>query len=162
MKKRLLLILCAFLLAPAIKSQELIKGGNMEDPSAWNSYGNTYDAKDTGTYEFNYTADVPAAGEGGCYRVTAAGQAANMLWQPVKLIPGHRYLLTGAYKYIADTAVNVWVEFFITRIKPVGRNDSVTGEIVTGLGDGMSTWQGANNVNFEGTFQDDFTLENTP
>ena len=48
----------------------------------------------------------------------AAGQAANMLWQPVKLIPGHRYSLTGAYKYIADSATNVWVEFFITRIKP--------------------------------------------
>ncbi|MBN1416358.1 MAG: hypothetical protein JW973_14745, partial [Bacteroidales bacterium] len=160
MKKQLLLILCAFLLAPAVKSQELIKGGNMEDPSAWNVYWNTFNAVDTGIYEFNYTADVPAAGEGGCYRVTAAGQAANMLWQPVKLIPGHRYLLTGAYKYLADTAVNVWVELFITRIKPYGRDTIASGEIVTALGYGMNTWQAPNNVNFEGTFQDNFTLAN--
>ncbi len=139
---------------------ELVKGGNMEDPTPWNAYWNTFDAKDTGTYEFNYTADVPAAGEGGCYRVTAAGQAANMLWQPVKILPGHKYSLTGAYKYLADTAVNVWVELFLTRIKPHGGGDTVTGEISTGMGYGMNTWAGANNVNLEGTFQEDFTLAN--
>lgn len=129
-------------------------GGNMEDASAWNVYWNTADAKDTGTYEFNYTADVPAAGKGGCYRVTAAGQAANMMWQPVTIIPGHRYLIEGAYKYIADTAINVWVEYFLTRKKP-------SGEIATGMGYGMNTWAAPDNVNLDGTFQDNFTLANT-
>jgi hypothetical protein len=150
MKKQLLLILCAFLLFPVVKSQELIKGGNMEDASAWHVYWNTADAVDTGTYEFNYTADVPAAGEGGCYRVTAAGQAANMLWQPVKLLPGHRYSLTGAYKYLADSATNVWVEFFITRIKP-------SGEIATGIGYSLNTWMAGVDMVFDGTFQEDFS-----
>jgi hypothetical protein len=140
-----------------LKENELVKGGNMEDPSKWNAYWNTFDAVDTGTYEFNYTADLPAAGEGGCYRVTAAGQAANMLWQPVNLIPGHRYSLTGAYKYLADTAVNVWVELFLTRIKPAGGGGAVTGEIVTGEGYGMNTWMAPDNVNLDGTFQENFT-----
>jgi hypothetical protein len=158
MKKQLLLILCAILLAPAINSfaqSNLIKGGNMEDPAAWNAYWGS-NAGDTGEYEFNYTGDVPTAGSDGCYRVKAAGQAANMLWQPVKLVPGHRYLLTGAYKYIADTSINVWVEYFLTRVKPNG------GEISTAIGYSLNTWMWADAVNLDGTFQDDFSLANTP
>ena len=161
MKKLLLLLLCALLLAPAVKSQELIKGGNMEDPTAWNAYWGT-NGNDTGTFEFNYTADVPAAGSGGCYRVKGAGQAANMLWQPVTIVPGHQYKLEGAYKYLADTAVNVWVEYFITRIKPLGGGGSVSGEIATGMGWSLNTWMAPDNVNFDGTFQDDFALANVP
>jgi hypothetical protein len=158
MKKQLLILFCLLFAGYKSYGQELIKGGNMEDPSAWNVYWNTFDAKDTGIYQFNYTGDVPAAGQGGCYHVKAAGQAANMLWQKVTIIPGHKYELTGAYKYLADTAINVWVEFFITRIKPVGRNDSVSGEIATGLGYGMNTWNKADTVNLDGTFQDNFML----
>ncbi|MBN2275483.1 MAG: T9SS type A sorting domain-containing protein [Bacteroidales bacterium] len=130
-------------------------GGNMEDPSAWNVYWGT-NGNDTGDFEFNYTADAPAAGDGGCYRVTAAGQAANMLWQPVTIIPGHQYLLEGAYKYLADSAVNVWVEYFLTRIKPTG------GDISTSLGWSLNTWMEGADLVFDGTFQDDFTLANTP
>jgi hypothetical protein len=155
MKKQLLLLLCALILAPVVKGQNLIKGGNMEDSTAWNAYWGT-NGNDTGDFEFNYTGDVPTAGSGGCYRVKGAGQAANMLWQPVKLVPGHRYLLTGAYKYIADTAINVWVEYFLTRVKPTG------GEISTAIGYSLNTWMWADAVNIDGTFQDDFTLANTP
>ena len=146
----------------SLKDMTLINyGGNMEDSTAWNTYWNTFDAKDVGTYEFNYTDDGPTAGEGGCYRVTGAGQAANMLFQPVEINPGHQYYLTGAYKYIADTAINVWVEYFLTRIKPVyPPNDSVSSEIVTAMGYGMNTWAAPDNVNLDGTFQDNFTLAN--
>ncbi len=155
MKKLLLFILSVFLLAPFIKSQELITGGNMEDPAAWNVYWGS-NGPDTGTYEFNYTADVPAAGDGGCYRVTSRKRTANMLWQPVTITPGHKYALTGAYKYLADTAVNTWVEFFITRIKPDG------GDISTALGWSLNTWMAGADLVFDGTFQDDFTLANIP
>lgn len=153
MKKQLLFLLFFLLLGFRSHGQELIKGGNMEDASAWHVYWNTGDAVDTGIYEFNYTTDGPTAGQGGCYRVKAAGQAANMLWQAVTITPGHKYQLKGAYKYLADTAVNVWVELFITRIKPQG-------EIVTAMGYSMNTWMAPDNVNIDGTFQDDFELAN--
>ncbi|MBN2273811.1 MAG: T9SS type A sorting domain-containing protein [Bacteroidales bacterium] len=155
MKKQLLLFLCAFLLAPVVNSQELITGGNMEDPAAWNVYWGS-NGPDTGTFEFNYVADLPAAGAGGCYRVTSRKRTANMLWQPVTIIPGHEYKLTGAYKYIADTAVNTWVEFFVTRVKPTG------GDISTAMGWSLNTWMAGVDLVFDGTFQDDFTLANIP
>lgn len=157
MKKLLLLILCAFLIAPVIKSQNMITGGNMEDEASWNFYWGT-NGNDTGVYEFNYTGDVPAAGDGGCYRVTARKTAASFIWQPVTIIPGHRYTLTGAYKYIGDTAVNTWLEYFLTRVKPTG------GDVSTAQGWSVNTWmhrtgQTANNpdtVMFDGTFEDNF------
>ncbi len=129
-------------------------GGNMEDPSAWNVYWGI-NGNDTGSYEFNYTDEVPAAGEGGCYRVTGAGQVANMLWQPITIVPGHRYVLEGAYKYIADSAVNVWVEYFLTRVKPAG------GEISTAMGWSLNTWMTGVDLVFDGTFQDDFVIQNS-
>jgi len=149
MKKVLLLILCAFLIAPAVRSQNMIVGGNMEDPSAWNAYWGT-NMPDTGTFVFNYTDDVPSAGDGGCYRVTAKAKAANFLWQPVEIIPGHSYSLTGAYKYIADTSSNTWIEYFLTRVKPSG------GEVSTGTGWSLNTWMKPDTVNLDGTFEDNF------
>jgi hypothetical protein len=134
-------------------------GGNMEDETPWNPYWNIFGAKDVGTYEFYYIDDRPAAGEGGCYRVTGSGQCANMLWQPVEIIPGHSYYLTGAYKYLADTSINVWVEYFLTPIKPAGGAGDVNGEIATGWGYSMNTWMGVD-LKFDGTFQDDFRLAN--
>jgi hypothetical protein len=101
-------------------------------------------------YEFDYTAVVPAAGNGGCYRVKGAGQAINYLWQAVTISPGHQYTLNGAYKYIADTAVNVLVEYFLTRVKPTGD------EVVTGQGWSLNTWMEPDIVNLDGTFEDNF------
>jgi phage gp46-like protein len=132
------------------------EGGNMEDSTQWNFYWGT-NGSDKGTHAFNYTTDVPAAGKGGCYRVSASGQAASFIWQPVTIIPGHQYSIEGAFKNISVDAIDkTWVELFLTRIKPTG------GDVTTGMGYSMNTWHGPDTLNFDGTFQDNFLLANTP
>ena len=164
MKKPLLFILCVFLVAPVIKSQELIKGGNMEDPAAWNFYYNYFDAKDTmGIFEFNYTADKPAAGVGGCFHVSSYGQSATFLWQKVKLTPGHKYSLTGAFKNLEpDSTDATWVELILSRKKPLGPDTTISCEVQPVAGDyryTLNTWMGIDTLDFDGTFQDDFPMD---
>ncbi len=146
----------AFLYFFDSKAQELVKGGNMEDSTAWNFYWGTNGPDSAGTHKFNYTDDTPAAGEGGCYMVSSFGQSASFLWQPVTITPGHKYLITGAFKNASvDTIANTWVELFITKVMPAG------GEVSTAIGYSMNTWHGPDTLNFDGTFQDDFLLANT-
>lgn len=156
LKVALFAIICTFLLSFNSKAQELVIGGNMEDSTAWNFYWGTNGPDSTGTYEFNYVADGPAAGDGGCYMVSSFGQSASFLWQPVTITPGHKYLITGAYKNASvDSVQNTWVELFITRFKPAG------GEVITDIGYELNTWMEPSILNFNGTFQDDFILANT-
>ncbi|UCH13029.1 MAG: T9SS type A sorting domain-containing protein [Bacteroidales bacterium] len=155
-KVSLFTIICAFLFSFSSKAQELVTGGNMEDSSAWNFYWGTNGPDSAGTYEFNHVADGPAAGAGGCYMVSSYGQSASFLWQPVTITPGHKYLITGAYKNASvDSTQNTWVELFITRVKPAG------GEMTTDIGYELNTWMEPEILNFDGTFHDDFRLANT-
>jgi len=74
----------------------------MEDSTAWNFYWGTNGPQDSlGIHEFNYTADAPAAGEGGCLMISTFQQSAAFVWQPVTITPGHKYLITGAFKNIS-------------------------------------------------------------
>ena len=76
-----------------------------------------------------------------------------MLWQPITIVPGHRYVFEGAYKYIADSAVNVWVEVCLP---DQGQADPVK-SVPLRMGWSLNTWMltGVDLV-FDGTFQDDF------
>jgi hypothetical protein len=134
----------------------VVRGGNMEDPSAWNFYYNTKDAKDSlGTIEFNYTADKPAAGSGGCYRVSTYGQSATFLWQPITLLPGHRYSWSGAFKNASPGATNTWLEYGIMKNQPTG------GEIGTGEFSfvyNLNTWMGKDTLKVDTTFDKYFPL----
>lgn len=134
----------------------VVKGSNMEDASAWNFYYNVADAKDTlGTIEFNYTADKPSAGSGGCYRVSTYGQSATFLYQPITLLPGHRYSWSGAFKNALSSATNTWLEYGIMKNKPTG------GEIVTSEFSyvyNLSTWMGDDTLNVDTTFDEYFPL----
>jgi hypothetical protein len=146
----------AFLFFFSSKAQELVKGGNMEDSTTWNFYWGTNGPDSAGTHEFNYIADGPAAGEGGCYMVSTFGQSASFLWQPVTITPGHKYLITGAFKNASvDSVQNTWVELFITKVKPAG------GDMTTDIGYTLNTWHKPDTLDFDGTFQDNFILNNT-
>ncbi len=158
MKKQLLVILLCLLFAPVIMSQELITGGDMEsaDTTAWHFYLGT-NGYDTGFCKFNYTDDVPKYGSGGCYRVRGIGRTATFLWQPVTITPGHVYSFTGAFKNAnTDTIKNTWVELILTRKMPSG------GEVSPVAGDyrySQNTWNGAEALNMDTTFQDGFPFE---
>lgn len=157
MKKLNLLVLCTFLMFSFSNAQELINGGNMEDSTAWNFYFGTNGADSGGFYEFNYTDDTPAEGEGGCYRVSTFGQSATFLWQEVELSHGHKYYLTGAFKNASvDSITNTWIELILTRTKPSG------GEVSKGNGDYMytlNTWMDPDTLNLDGTFQEYFEFQ---
>jgi hypothetical protein len=157
LKVALFVIICAFLFSFNSKAQELVTGGNMEDSTAWNFYWGTNGPDSAGTYELNHVADGPAAGAGGCYMVSSYGQSASFLWQAVTITPGHKYLITGAFKNASvDSTQGTWVELFITRFQPAG------GEVVTDIGYSQNTWMDPVSLNIDGTFQDDFSLTNTP
>jgi len=134
----------------------VVKGSNMEDPSAWSFYYNTKDAKDSlGTIQFNYTEDGPEAGEGGCYRVSTYGQSATFLYQPITLLPGHRYSWTGAFKNALDSVQNTWLEYGIMKNQPTG------GEITTDQFSfvyNLNTWMGADTLNVDTTFDKYFPM----
>ncbi|HPR31770.1 MAG TPA: sugar-binding protein, partial [Prolixibacteraceae bacterium] len=129
-------------------------GGNMEDASAWKFYYNVADAHNVdGTTEFGYTANTPAAGEGGCYRVSTYGQSATFTYQAVDVIPGHRYQLTGAFKNALESAPSTWLEFGVMREEPGG------GEVATSEFSfvyNLNTWMGADTLNVDTTFEDYF------
>jgi hypothetical protein len=89
------LLICAF--SGTAQSQNLVKGANMEDESAWNiTY---YNADSQPSYEFNHTGDTQRFGRGNnlyIYQDETAGQL--LIWQRIKLIAGETYRATGAIK----------------------------------------------------------------
>ncbi|MBN1925481.1 MAG: hypothetical protein JW798_06585, partial [Prolixibacteraceae bacterium] len=140
--------------AVTANDNEIVKGGDMEDPSVWNFYYNSADAHNVdGTIEFGYTADKPSAGEGGCYRVSTYGQSATFLWQKIKLEAGHTYHWDGAFKNALESAPSTWLEFGIMKEQPTG------GEIATGEFSyvfNLNTWMGADTLNVDTTFGEYF------
>jgi hypothetical protein len=131
---------------------DIVNGSNMEDSTKWNFYWGT-NGSDKGTHKFNYTDSTLKFGSGGSYEVTASGQSASFIWQPVTVIPGHQYYLSGAFRNISvDAVANTWVEFFLTKTKPTG------GDVSTGMGYSLNTYAPMNATfkNFNCTFQDSF------
>lgn len=142
--------------APA-DAGNLIKGGSMENAAAWNFYWGTNGNDNFGLHEFNYTGDTADAGNNGSYKVTGKGRTASFIWQPVTLMPYHIYELSGAFKNIsADSVANTWIEIILKKTMPTGAD--------VGLGAGeyryrLDTWGGAEALNIDGTFQDDFLTD---
>lgn len=136
---------------------DVITGGNMEDSTAWVTYWRA-DRVDTGSFAFNYTDDVPTAGEGGCLKINSFGASGAFAYQAVTITPGHAYRMTGAFKNISTDAVTYsWVELICTRKQPVWQQEF-------GAGDSYvlyekNTWMNDpvfKDMDIDGTFEDDF------
>jgi len=141
---------------------DAITGGNMEDSLAWITYWRA-DNADTGSFKFNYTDDIPTAGEGGCLKINSFGNSGAFAKQAVTINPGHAYRLAGAFKNITtDPITNSWIELICTRIEPVldmefnAANAYVIYE--------RNTWMVApyNDMDIDGTFEDDFNFRGAP
>jgi hypothetical protein len=141
----------------AIDLPELITGGDMEDSTAWIRYWRS-DKPDIGSLEFNYTGDVPTAGDGGCLKINAFGASGAFIKQAVTITPGHAYSFTGAFKNISvDSVTFSWVELILTRIEPVEDMEFNAGNSYV-IYDRHS-WKGGppyNNLDVDGTFENDF------
>ncbi|MBN1950175.1 MAG: T9SS type A sorting domain-containing protein [Bacteroidales bacterium] len=132
----------------------LIAGGNMEYSDPWNFYMNTVDAPHNyGSHTFNYTADTCEYGENGSYYVSFWGQSATFLWQPVTLKPNHYYEFTGAFKNISAEALNsTWMELILKKTSPGVGEVTFAGAGEFGFGD--NTWNGAERLDADTTYQD--------
>ncbi len=81
------------------------------------------DAGNTVNYEFNYTADAPAEGDGGCLYVSGTNTGSDggmltnfMFYQVVTLQRGTTYQFNGAYKDIRTN--NYWTEVYVGGNEP--------------------------------------------
>ena len=101
---------------PTLPVGELLYGGNMENANFWlvdylNTASGSYPAS-----TWNNTANVPAAGAGGCLYVNSAGGSNAIqyaIYQKVSLIAGHVYEFNGAFKDFTTNLSNFWCEVFI-------------------------------------------------
>ncbi len=137
---------------------QLIIGSNMEDSTVWTTYWRD-DNPDIGTFVFNYTEDVPAAGDGGCLNITVAGASGAFVKQAVTITPGHNYSFTGAFKNIStDEITNSWIEIILTRKEPELNKEFSAGDAYVIYE--MNSWMSPpyDSLDIDGTFEDNFNL----
>lgn len=135
---------------------DIITGGNMEDSTAWITYWRA-DRADTGSFVFNYTDDMPTAGEGGCLKINSFGESGAFAKQAVTITPGHAYNLSGAFKNIStDPIANSWVELICTRVEPEEDAEFGAGDAYVIYEN--NTWMSApwGDLDIDGTFATDF------
>jgi hypothetical protein len=115
-------------LSTLTRAQDVIIGGNMENADAWQISELNMDPDNSVTYEFNYTTDKPAQGEGGCLYLSgtntgaAGGNLTNMMfYQSVTLQRGTTYLFDGAYKDVRTD--KYWTEVYVGGNEPAAGSD---------------------------------------
>jgi hypothetical protein len=107
----------------------------MESNTGWTVYN--MGSATPASYQFNYTANGPVKGKGGCLQVTSTKKTNILFWQKVKLKAGKKYTVNCAAKtnYVKD----FWLEMFLSPTAPVATQDyNPSGNLVLGL----STWYG--------------------
>ncbi len=103
-----------------------IEGGNMEESDFWtNTNLSSTSPKPIGVW--NYTADKPKDGKGGCLYVsgtTTSGTLHYAIFQKVSLINGASYKFDGAFKDVtAGDLDRFWCEVYIGTTAPVEGSD---------------------------------------
>ena len=147
----LCLLLIFSLSKNAFGQVEMLIGGNMEDPDAWNV--SHLDSEEEASYEFNSNNSCTFC-DGGTLNVYADGLASSniLFWQPVTLKANTKYIVTGAFCDLTGGAIDqFWCEILIGTMEPVDGEDYPDGDWCVL---GFNTWlQCGSNV--DGTFQDD-------
>jgi hypothetical protein len=133
-------VLLILLLFPVSSfAQEMLIGGNMENPDDWATSPLNMDAGNTVEFEFYYTDEIPSTGSDGCLRVTgtntgtSGGNLTNfMFYQQVTLQRGVAYTFNCAYK--DKRTNNYWFEVWVGGIEPAEGADYRTNEGATFIG----------------------------
>ncbi|MCS3800096.1 hypothetical protein [Niastella sp. OAS944] len=147
MKKMYVLLMPLLTLLPfSALFAQLLTNGNMSDSTGWTVYhqGSVFPA----SYSFNYTGQTPAAGAGGCLRVTSLNRTNILFWQKLSLQVGKSYMVDGAFK--TGAAASFWCELYLSMVAPnpnVDYSPNSNGDVVRGF----STWAGCG-PNTDGTF----------
>lgn len=148
-----LYIVLALCLTSVAMGQEMLKGGNMEDASAWKV--SHLDSDDTTKYQFNYTEAGPSAGIGGClYLWGDIFVDTNILfWQELILKTGVEYEISGAFVDLGGNIANFWCEILVSTEAPPDSPGVDYGGNVTVA---FNTWDGTQ-PGIDGTFQDNYS-----
>jgi hypothetical protein len=171
--KKIFIILISIAGYSYLPAQEILKGGNMEDESAWKitDVTQTETGFDTSTITFNYNADKPEGGQGGCLNIAGYGITRNFIYQKVSLTKGHTYLLKGLLKDASDTTnliSNYWVEVNLVKTEP--KIDNFNGQTGTsidfGAGNydyqlGMHYWKSIGDIKYDRLTGYDGPIEKT-
>jgi hypothetical protein len=147
----LCLLLVFSLSKNAFGQVEMLQGGNMEDPEAWNV--SHLDSEEEAEYEFNSDNSCTFC-DGGTLNVFADGLASSniLFWQPVTLKADTKYIISGAFSDLTFGELNqFWCEILIGTMEPVDGEDYPDGDWCVL---GFNTWLGCG-ANIDGTFQDD-------
>jgi hypothetical protein len=150
-------VLCMASGATGQDVQEILVGGNMEDPSAWTV--NHLNSVDTSEYVFNYTDDVPSKGAGGCLYVSGASTAEinTLFWQKVTLLAGATYEISGAFKDLTYGQLkDFWCDVVLTTEEPpaaAGKNWRPLNDTNSDIRVSMNTWAGCG-PGIDGTFEE--------
>lgn len=119
MKKLLLLIIALAVFSYSYAQTEVVVAGDMENELEWTVLDVTVLALDMSTVTFDYQADGPSGGEGGCLSIEGYGQTRNFIYQPVTLTPGNSYQFTCEFKDGSlDSITNYWVELWLAQEEP--------------------------------------------
>lgn len=126
---------------------QLLKGGNMEtDTTSWKIYHLGITPKSV--YKFNYTAQKPTQGTGGCLRITSQQKSTILFWQKFTVKAGESFTVDGAIK--TNNVASFWAEIYVSTIPPIeGADYSPNNNTDVVLG--FSTWAGCGS-NVNGTF----------
>lgn len=142
--------------------QNMILGGTMEavDTVHWKVSSLANDSTSVTSYQFGYTLDRPAKGEGGCLHIVATNANKNgshiMFYQTVKLTGGKTYRYDFAIKAI-QPMINSWFEVYVGNTEPVDGADYGSGQTALG-GFKSSNWASQCSDLFEGTLREDGCL----
>ena len=142
--------------------QNVITGGDMEDPDAWEISLLNTDGDNDVIYEFGYTQTTPAEGEGGCLYVggtntgTSGGNLTNvMFYQLLNLQRGVSYIFDGAYKDVRTN--NFWTEVWVGGNEPEEGSDydaAMGAVLISGFK--STNWEAlCPSDEFDGTFLND-------
>jgi hypothetical protein len=125
---------------------QVLPGGNMESNTNWVVYhqGSATPA----AYTFNYTAQKPTQGVGGCLRITSSQRTNILFWQKIAAKAGETYTVNGAIR--TNNVANFWAEVYVSTVPPVEGSDYSPNNN-TDVVEGFSTWFGCGS-NVNGTF----------
>jgi endoglucanase len=129
-------------------AETIVNGGFGADTgwTKWNVSG-------TQTFDFNYTANLPAAGSGPALRVSGAADNNGGIYQAVQLQSGQTYLLHGAFKDIGSPEQSAWAEVYLVAAPPQNGVD------ITGSGLPDVDFATASEADIEALFRSFGTLD---
>jgi hypothetical protein len=146
----------AFLVTGGAHSQVAFYA-NFEDPDQF--YEFSVGSPNPPVFEFDYTNDVPAMGQGGCLHITATGNdwIGGLLWTDMQLTAGITYEVNAAFKHLSGSINSgFWCELYMSLEEPVdGADYKPEGGSNSDILISFNSWSGCGGEGVDGTFKDD-------